>query len=198
MIAFKNSKFSTDLDASLGLIYRLNRLWSRVDDAALSGDNNRWNYVLDRLYCNLLYRHDMKIQRIYKCTSCSYKFKIFGERKECPRCIKEHGTQENIILLEIGDIQLTEEDKMVYQYLTNEIRRCKNAKLTAVKNGSKQKEIKKIKLVKGKKPMTLEEAKDAHYRAVMMKDIWLRKFMMKLKLYLKEVESNPGHSLFGG
>jgi hypothetical protein len=35
------------------------------------------------------------------------------------------------------------------------------------------------------------------YRALMFKDMWLRKLMMKLKLYLKEIEHTPGSSLFG-
>lgn len=191
-MVYKDSKYKTDLDASLGLIYRLNRLWVRVDDAALAGENDKWNYVLDRLYCNLLYRNEMKVQRIYECLSCGYKFKIFGERKECPKCIKEHAIQKQIKLIEISDIKLSEEDKMVYQYLTNKIKKCKNAKLSAIKNGSKSEDK------KNKKITSLEEAKEAHYHAIMMKDIWLRKFMMKLKLYLKEVETNPGRSLFGG
>jgi len=37
-----------------------------------------------------------------------------------------------------------------------------------------------------------------HYQAVVNYDIWLRKFMHnELRLYMKEVESTPGRSLFG-
>ena len=42
------------------------------------------------------------------------------------------------------------------------------------------------------------KARLSHYQAVMNYDIWLRKFMHnELKLYMKEVESTPGRSLFG-
>jgi len=41
-------------------------------------------------------------------------------------------------------------------------------------------------------------AKSRWYHAVMLKDMWLRKFMQELGLYLKEVERSPGSALFGG
>lgn len=44
------------LDASLGLIMRLNKLWFEVDDAASIGDFSRWNIKLDCIFRNLLYK----------------------------------------------------------------------------------------------------------------------------------------------
>lgn len=41
-------------------------------------------------------------------------------------------------------------------------------------------------------------SKSRWYHAVMLKDMWLRKFMQELGLYLKEVERAPGSALFGG
>ncbi|MCK9369982.1 hypothetical protein M0R04_08770 [Candidatus Dojkabacteria bacterium] len=41
-------------------------------------------------------------------------------------------------------------------------------------------------------------AKSRWYHSVMMKDMWLRKFMQELGLYLKEIERSPGTALFGG
>lgn len=39
---------------------------------------------------------------------------------------------------------------------------------------------------------------EEHYFALSFYDIWLRKFMQKHQLYLKESESNPSRALFGG
>jgi len=52
---------SPDKDAGWGLIYRLNNLWAQVDPKATSGDYEGWNFVLDRIYCNLLYEDNMII-----------------------------------------------------------------------------------------------------------------------------------------
>ena len=41
-------------------------------------------------------------------------------------------------------------------------------------------------------------AKSRWYHSVMLKDMWLRKFMQELGLYLKEIERSPGTALFGG
>lgn len=49
------------LDAGLGLIYRLNLLWGKVDEAACSGSFDKWNILLDRILCNLLYKEDFEI-----------------------------------------------------------------------------------------------------------------------------------------
>jgi len=48
-------------DATLGLIFRLNALWAEADIHAKNGDYNAWNNILDRIYCNLLYREDLVI-----------------------------------------------------------------------------------------------------------------------------------------
>ena len=54
--------YTPDRDASLGLVFRLNNLWAQTDFFALKGDYDKWNNVLDRIYCNLLYRNDMEIE----------------------------------------------------------------------------------------------------------------------------------------
>lgn len=48
------------IDASFGLIYRLNQLWQRVDVPAMNGDFDKWNFTLDRIFCNLLYKEDFE------------------------------------------------------------------------------------------------------------------------------------------
>lgn len=40
-------------------------------------------------------------------------------------------------------------------------------------------------------------AKKKLYKQILMKEIWLRKYMFELNLYLKEVESNPAGSMWG-
>jgi hypothetical protein len=40
-------------------------------------------------------------------------------------------------------------------------------------------------------------AKDELYNCLMIKEIWLRKFMRELKLYLKEIKSNPSGAMWG-
>lgn len=49
------------LDASLGLIYRLNILFYEADKSSQRGEFDEWNVVLDRIYCNLLYKNDINI-----------------------------------------------------------------------------------------------------------------------------------------
>ena len=50
---------SPDRDASLGLIFRLNNLWSRVDYASVDGKYDLWDYLLDAIYRNLLFRENI-------------------------------------------------------------------------------------------------------------------------------------------
>lgn len=152
-MAFKKSTaYNTpNLDASLGLIFRLNILWAKADNHAEAGDYDGWNILLDRVYCNLLYREDMVIEKD-------------------PKSDK------------ITEVRLSDEDEKVYRFLTTNIFKAKAAYYRSPMNKPKEKTI----------------MKSRWYRAVMLKDIWTRKFMQKLKLYLKEVEQSPGSSLFGG
>ena len=52
-------EITPDRDSSLGLIYRLNNLWSQTDFYAMHGKYDEWNNVLDALYRNLLYRESI-------------------------------------------------------------------------------------------------------------------------------------------
>jgi hypothetical protein len=65
-------KSGDPLDASLGLIMRLNKLWFEVDDCASSGDYQRWNIKLDCIFRNLLYKEylDIEIDEDGKVTGC--------------------------------------------------------------------------------------------------------------------------------
>ena len=53
------NELTPDRDSSLGLIFRLNSLWSQVDYASVGGDYPKWNNLLDALHRNLLFRESM-------------------------------------------------------------------------------------------------------------------------------------------
>jgi hypothetical protein len=50
------------LDASLGLIMRLNKLWYEVDDAASVSNFSKWNTKLDCVFRNLLYKEPLYVE----------------------------------------------------------------------------------------------------------------------------------------
>jgi len=155
-MAFKKKKLTTpQQNAGWGLIFRLNDLWKEVEGHAPKGDYDMWNFKLDRIWCNLLYRNVVEIERDKKTG------KIFS-------------------------IKLDKDDLEEKEFLDNQISKCK-------------KEMKYCKDEEGKiiksKYLT---AKRMHYNALMLKDVWLRKFMNKLNLYLQEIEFDPSKAIYGG
>lgn len=143
--------YTPEADASFGLIYRLNFLWAKVDRDALSGNFNKWELVLDRIFSNLLYREEMSIEK---------------------------DGEGNII-----KISLCDEDKKIWEKLKSNIREVKKNMLIAQR----------------KKSISMyHQEKTNHYQSILMYDIWVRKKMQELNLYMKESESNPSMSLFGG
>lgn len=65
MAGFQKTISKASLDAGLGLIYRLNTLFNKAEDAAMSGDFDRWNFILDRIYVNLTYKDGMEVEYRY-------------------------------------------------------------------------------------------------------------------------------------
>ena len=57
-----NKNASATLDAGLGLIFRLNTLWRSADLAALRGELEEYNDILNRIFVNLLYKTPMDIE----------------------------------------------------------------------------------------------------------------------------------------
>ena len=57
------TNYQPELSAGLGLIFRLNALWEKSDRAALTGNLDSWELILDRIYSNLLYRDDIEITK---------------------------------------------------------------------------------------------------------------------------------------
>ena len=192
-MAKKSAILSPDKDAGWGLIYRLNNLWAQVDPKATGGDYEGWNFVLDRIYCNLLYEDNMIITRVYECDR-RHTFSTILKRKECPRCRKESKDQVSIKLIRVERVKLSNEDEMVYEHLTKKIAAEKNNIKRAIK---KQSEKQNEKLGDKSNGKNLEQSKEDYYRTLMMKDIWLRKFMQGKGLYLKVIERDPSRALFG-
>jgi hypothetical protein len=62
MVMKKQNRVSTSIDASLGLVYRLNNLWRNADMTALRGDLDEYNDILNRIFVNLLYKVPMNIE----------------------------------------------------------------------------------------------------------------------------------------
>jgi len=139
---------SPDRDASLGLIFRLNNLWAKVDYVSVVGKYVGWNNLLDALYRNLLFKEDM-VTNVDEKTG------------------------------KITRVRLSEKDVEVYRTLSIEIAKAREKYRMA-----------RFKVDKAK-------ARSVWYHAVQNKDIWLRKFMQKLKLYLKETEQRQGSETFG-
>jgi hypothetical protein len=103
---FRKQTYQPNIDAGIGLIYRLNALWNKADYAALEGDMEKWNFVLDTIYRNLLYRNNLDI-----------KYQIDAKGKP----------------IEIISIDLVKEDKLIHEWFRKKIREIKVNKLRAIK-----------------------------------------------------------------
>lgn len=148
---------SPQQDTGWGLIYRLNALFTEVEDLAPSGDYDGWNFKLDRIWSNLLYRTPMEIKK---------------------------NNDGEIISIEFSDDDIQEKE-----FLDRQITVAKSKMSLARKNLPPEKEYKTNKeWVRAKKEL---------YRMLLKKEIWLRKFMQDLGLYLKEIEHNPAGSMWG-
>ena len=139
---------SPTLDAGLGLVYRLNLLWQRGDEAANNGDFMKWNAILDSILRNLLYRNPLEITRNQK--------------------------------QEIIDVTFNLEDKELFDYLNKKYYTSLKSWMSA-----------KTKFIRMQK-------REEIYLALTFKDVGLRKYMFKLKLYLKEHSANPAKAMSGG
>ena len=137
--------FTPERDASLGLVFRLNFLWAQTDYASLEGNYDKWNNILDRIYCNLLYKEEIEVE------------------EEGGKIIK---------------VKLSTKDVRVYAFLSKNIH---IAKRNFMKANKKNKGI----------------TRSRWYHSIQKKDIWLRKLMQTLKLYLKENIRTPGSAMFG-
>ena len=139
--------YTPDRDASLGLVFRLNSLWTQADYAVDAVKWEKWDAVLDRIFCNLSYRGTLIVEK------------------------NKDG--------EVSKVDLSPKDAGVYNFL------------------SKQIHLHKYKYQHEPKIAERSKARSRWYHALQKKDIWLRKLMMDLGLYLKETKNSPERSMFG-
>jgi hypothetical protein len=155
-MAYKTN-ITPEKDTGWGVIYRLNDLFREIEQLSTIGKYDEWNFKLDRIFSNLCYREDMKIE----------------EGKD-------------------GQIKSIEFDERAYRiklFLDQEILKHK-----------KQMRIAQKKIPIGRESDFHKDyisSKKLLYKAIFKKEIWLRKYMTELGLYLKEIESNPAGAMFG-
>lgn len=149
---------TTQQDTGWGVIYRLNDLYREVENFAVSGKYDEWNFRLDRVFSNLCYKNPLKI-------------------------IKDEKTQEII------SIEFDEEPYRIKEFFDKQILKIKAKQSRAIK-GSNEKGFDYL------KNKDWRDAKKELYRAMFIKEIWLRKYMQELGLYLKEIEYNPAGAMF--
>ena len=155
------SEITPKYDSTLGLIFRLNNLWAKVDIPAEGGDYEAWNNVLDRLYNNLAYRGKTKVIK-------DGVGKIIG-------------------------MKIEDEDDDEYQFLSKKVNICQQT----YKMATGYKVFTSSLTGRTKKVSKKKIARSEWYKALNLKDIWLRKFMNKLNLYIKETTKTPGTVMWG-
>ena len=152
MTKFNNPNVDTTKDTGWGLIFRLNDLLNDLERLSVQGKYDDWNFKLDRIYSNLLYRNELDIK-----------------------------LEDGII----EDIKLCEDDTKIKNYFDLKIKQIKRKMRLLTKN---EEVINKAEY---------NRLKNELYNTILLKEIWLRKFMNELKLYIKELKKNPAGSMWG-
>jgi len=89
----------------------------------------------------------------------------------------------------ITSIKFKEEAFKVKSFLDNEITKAKSVRTSVINKTPSGKEY--------AHKRDFLKAKNDLYKAIFLKEVWLRKYMQELGLYLKEVEHNPAGAMFG-
>ena len=144
---------SSPKDTGWGLIYRLNLIMGKIENDLETGNLDKWNLHIDRIYANIM-------------------FKDQGEHV--------YNSKGNIV-----DITFSKEDVEMFQRFAAKIRAIKQKIRTEMSQ-----EEPKINLI--------HQYKDELYSILFKKDMWIRKRMFILKLYLRETESDPRKAIYGG
>lgn len=83
----------------------------------------------------------------------------------------------------IIDVSISEDDLSEWKIMKSKIRKAKTNKKLAIQKRNLN---------------LIAKYNEEYYQSIFFYDIWMRKFMQRHGLYLKETESNPSKSLFGG
>jgi len=152
------AEITTDKDTGWGVIYRLNALFNQVEELAPTGKYDEWNFKLDRIWSNLMYREDLD---------------IITDKEE-----------------NIKSINFDEEAHKIKVFFDKEIADVKRKMRLIKKKYSDQPD-------KGEKHKDYILEKNKLYSIILKKEIWLRKWMRELQLYLKEIVRDPSGAMFG-
>jgi len=146
-----------DKDTGWGLINRLNNILYKIEYAVDSGDYEKWNRLLDRVFINITYKNPAEI--VYD-----------GEGK-------------------MIDIQLPKGDIEVFSKINERIKIIK-AEIHRLVEDEKES--------KGKIKHTIKimNLKTKLYNIYVKKDIWVRKKMFQVGLYLKASDSDPSKAIY--
>jgi len=132
----------------------------------------RLNLIMGKIENDLergdLEKWNLHIDRIY----ANIMYKDQGEY-----IYDEHG--------KIINIKFSKEDIEMFQLFAEKIKKIK----LKIKTLMAQEEPNKL---------LIHNAKDELYGVLFKKDMWIRKKMFSLKLYLREVESDPRKAIYGG
>ncbi|HUS51113.1 MAG TPA: hypothetical protein VMZ91_13170 [Candidatus Paceibacterota bacterium] len=141
-------------DTGWGLIFRLNDLLRDIENLAVLGKYDEWNFKLDRIWANLSYREDVEVKK----------------------------EKEEIIEIKLKDDDFKEKD-----FLDLKILEAKR----------KMREMRRINPESYKSNKDYIKWKNEIYQRLLIKDIWVRKLMRKLNLYMKEIKHSPAGAMFG-
>ena len=170
----RNNNYSATVDAGYGLIYRLNDLWNGADRAALVGDLDKWNHILNAIFRNLCYRGAMEI--------------TYEEEDKKTEVLNLPTLRSNVKKTispstPIKTIKLNPEDSLVFEKFRKLIKVVK---------------VQLYKAMQNKKRGEYNVSREDYQEILSKKDIWLRKFMQDRGLYLREVEFDPSRVMWGG
>ena len=146
-----------DKDTGWGLINRLNNILYKIEYAVDSGDYEKWNRLLDRVFINITYKNSAEI--VYD-----------GDGK-------------------MIDIQLPKADIEVFSKINERVKIIKNEIQRLMDEERKS---------KGKihHDIRVSHLKTKLYNIYVKKDIWVRKKMFQVGLYLKASDSDPSKAIY--
>ena len=148
-----NNNQSSPKDTGWGLIFRLNLIMGKIENDLETGNLEKWNLHIDRIYANIM-------------------FKDQGEY------VKD--AKGNII-----DITFSKEDVEMFQRFAEKIKIIKSKIRIELSQEEPRANV-------------VHQFKDEWYSLLFKKDMWIRKRMFALKLYLRETESDPRKAIYGG
>jgi len=167
------------VDTSIGIVMRLNSYWIQADQFCSESEFRAWNNILDIIFRTLNYEDQVEQIRDEK-TDEFIEVKFRDKEKE----------NNNYFSTKINSANLFY-NKAIKEYKGfRDDDYPENLSFEDRERGIRNKKVfLKTQVIKGKR--LLREALE-------QKDMWLRKYMHRLGLYLKTYDSQTSNALFGG